>query len=133
LRCESKGDYLKFTALEITVPRVTSFVFFQCAPGVKQYRGEFAGLVSDDDSGIALRALDLQVNCSTAMSASTSADLGLTGYSAGLVAGPRSELRPMLKAMATQEDVPRSPHGGPWAAESPMARLSYLFVQDVPG
>jgi len=130
LRCESKGDYLKFTALEVTVPRVTSFVFFHCAPGVNQYRGEFAGLVSDDDSGICLRALDLQVNCSTAMSASTSADLGLTGYSAALAAGPRSELRPMLKAMATQEDVPRSQHGGPWAAESPMARLSYLFVQD---
>ena len=67
LRCESKGDYLKFTALEVTVPRVTSFVFFHCAPGVNQYRGEFAGLVSDDDSGICLRALDLQVNCSTAM------------------------------------------------------------------
>lgn len=130
LRCESKGDYLKFTALEVTVPRVTSFVFFQCAPGVNRYHGGFAGLVSDDHSGIALRALDLEVNCSTAMSASTSAALGLTGYSAGLAAGPRSELRPMLKAMASQEDVPRSPHGGPWAAESPMARLSYLFVQD---
>ena len=124
VRCESKGDYLKFTALEVTVPQVTSFVFFHCTPGVNKYRGGFAGLVSDDDSGICLRALDLEVNCSTAMSASTSAELGLTGHSAGLAAGPRSELRPMLKAMATQEDVPRSQHGGPWASESPMARLS---------
>lgn len=129
VRCEAKGDYFKFTALEVTVPRVTSFVFFNCTPRVKKYRGGFAGLVSDDDSGICLRALDLEVNCSVAMQARTSADLGLTGHSAGLAAGPRSELRPMLKAMATQEDVPRSRHGGPWASESPMARLSYLFVQ----
>ena len=129
VHCEPKGEYFKFTALEVTVPRVKSFIFFNCTPGVRKYRGGFAGLVSDDDSGICLRALDLEVRCSTAMNASTSADLGLTGHSAGLAAGPRGELRPMLKAMATLEDVPRSHHGGPWASESPMARLSYLFVQ----
>ncbi|MBT3375105.1 MAG: hypothetical protein HN742_24040 [Lentisphaerae bacterium] len=130
VRCEPKGEYLKLTPLEVTVPDVASFVFFNCTPGLRTYRGRFAGLVSDDDSGICLRALDLETSCSVAMQAQTSADLGLVGYSAGLAAGPRPELRPMLKAMAAGEDVPRSHHGGPWASESPMARLSYLFVQN---
>lgn len=129
---EAKGEYFKFTVKEITVPGAAGISFAKVRPSCTKYYSSFAGLASDDESGVCIRALNLETTVQVGAVTSAFADkkLGMTGRSAGMAAGARRDLRTMLKVMGEREGMPMSKHGGPWVSESEMARLSYLFVLD---
>ncbi len=133
LRVDANDDYFVVTPVAVDVADVQRLTFLQLAPQPQQYIGSMAGLASDDDSGVCLRSLAIEVGVSLGgqpvrMQATTSAEHGLTGHSAGLAAGPRGELIPMLRAMAKNESVPQSDFGGPWAMDAESVRGSYLFA-----
>ena len=92
-----------------------------------------AGLASDDRSGVCLRSLALEVGVSLSgrtprFQAATTAEHGLIGHRIGLAAGPRQHLIEMLRSMAENESVPKSPCGGPWSMGAEETRGSYLFA-----
>ncbi|NLF16166.1 MAG: hypothetical protein GX595_02765 [Lentisphaerae bacterium] len=133
VRVTAEPEYFRFTAEEVTVKDVVSFTFCQVQPALSTYIGTMLGMASDDDSGVCLRSLSLKVamtrgNAPLTLKVATESAYGLTGSSAALVAGPRSELLTMLRAVALNEPVPRSEHGGPWALDSSATRGSYLFA-----
>ncbi len=133
LSVRATADYFVVTALELDVEEVEQFTFFQISPAPHEYVGVMAGLASDDESGVCLRSLALEVDTAfhgrpPHFRAWTTAEHGLTGHSIGLAAGPRERLPAMLQAMAETEAVPQSEHGGPWAMESEATRGSYLFA-----
>ena len=133
VRVAAKPEYFTFTAEEVTLNDVETFQFCQVMPSLSTYLGTMSGMASDDGSGVCLRSLSLKVAMSQdtkplALHVSTESAHGLTGSSAALVAGPRSELVRMLKQVELDEPVPKSVHGGPWACESEATRGSYLFA-----
>ncbi|MBT3378169.1 MAG: hypothetical protein HN742_27100 [Lentisphaerae bacterium] len=133
VRVVAKPEYVTFNAEDVTVKDVETLHFCQVMPAVSTYVGTMSGMASDDDSGVCLRSLSLRVAMSRSsnpvkLSVNTESAHGLTGSSAALVAGPRSELVPMLKQVELNEPVPKSVHGGPWACESEATRGSYLFA-----
>ncbi|MBU0719618.1 MAG: hypothetical protein KJ749_15345 [Planctomycetes bacterium] len=133
VRVVAKPEYFTFTAEEVTVKDVDTFTFCQVIPALSKYVGTMSGMASDEDSGVCLRSLSLKVAMTrksnpVLLSVSTEAEYGLTGSGAALVAGPRSELVPMLKQVELNEPVPKSTHGGAWACESEATRGSYLFA-----
>jgi len=133
IRVEAKDQYFAVTAAKLDVPEAQRFTFFQLAPAPNEYLGNMAGLTSDEASGVCLRSLGLEVDTSfhspaPRFRASTTAEHGLVGPRIGLAAGPRAQLIPMLRAMAENEPVPKSPCGGPWAMGAAETRGSYLFA-----
>lgn len=133
VRVVAKPEYFTFTPEEVTLNDVETFQFCQVIPAVTTYLGTMSGMASDEDSGVCLRSLSLKVAMSrdsnpVALNVCTESAYGLTGSSAALVAGPRSELVRMLKQVELNEPVPKSVHGGPWACESEATRGSYLFA-----
>ncbi len=133
LRVEANDDYFVVTPVAVDVAEVQRLTLLQVAPEPSQYVGSMAGLASDDDSGVCLRSLAVEVAVSLSgqpvrMRAASTVEHGLTGHGVGLAAGPRAELIPMLRAMAKNEAVPQSDFGGPWAIGSEAVRGSYLFA-----
>ncbi|TVS15189.1 MAG: hypothetical protein EA424_16970 [Planctomycetaceae bacterium] len=133
IRIEAHEHYLTATATALDVPEVQRFLFFQLDPAPDKYLGPRAGLASDDDSGVCLRSLGIEVDTSFHGSAPrfrawTTSEHGLLGHRIGLVAGPRECLIPALRAMAKNEAVPKSRAGGPWAMGAEENRGSYLFA-----
>ena len=133
IRVEAREHYFSVTAEAIDVPEVQRFTFFQLSPSPVEYVGSMAGLASDDESGVCLRSLALEVDTTfrggtPPFRASTTAEHGLVGHRIGLAAGPRPQLIPMLRAMAEHEPVPKSRTGGPWAMGAEETRGSYLFA-----
>lgn len=133
LHVEAKNDYFVVTPVTVDVADVQRLTLLQLAPQPQQYIGSMAGLASDDEAGVCLRSLAVEVEVSLGgqpvrMQAATTAEHGLTGHSAGLAAGPRAQLIPMLRAMAENEAVPQSDFGGPWAMDAESVRGSYLFA-----
>ena len=133
VRVVAKPEYFVFTPEDVTVKDVSTLYFCRVMPALSTYLGTMSGMASDDDSGICLRSLSLRVamtrNSNPVMlDVSTESAYGLTGSSAALVVGPRSELVPMLKQVELNEPVPKSLHGGAWACESGATRGSYLFA-----
>lgn len=128
-----EADYVVLTVDEVTMPNVKNVYFCQLSTVMDRYVGWMAGLASDDDAGLCLRSLSLGVdtrfsNKPPHLQAWTTAEHGLCGHSIALLAAPRSRLRPLLQDMAKREAVPHSAHGGPFAADSPATRGSYLFA-----
>lgn len=133
LRPRIEADYVVLTVDEVTVPDVQSVHFCRLSTVMDSYVGWMAGLVSDDDVGLCLRSLSLGTDVRFSqkppqLQAWTSAKHGLSGHSIALLAAPRERLRPLLQGMAVREAVPHSAHGGPFAADSPATRGSYLFA-----
>ncbi len=133
IRIEARDQYFVVTSASVDVPDVERFTFFQLSPEPKKYIGHMAGLASDNQSGVCLRSLDLEVEVSLRGSAArcqatTTAEHGLLGHRIGLAAGPRQHLVGMLRSMSENEPVPRSPVGGAWAIGSEETRGSYLFA-----
>ncbi|MDD4538958.1 MAG: CIA30 family protein [Lentisphaeria bacterium] len=128
-----EADYVVLTVDEVTVPDVRSVYFCRLSTVMDRYVGAMAGLISDDEAGLCLRSLSLGVDTRFAqrppqLQAWTTAEHGLCGHSVALLAAPRARLRPLLQCLAEREAVPRSAHGGPFAADSPATRGSYLFA-----
>lgn len=120
-----------FRVEAVDVRDAKRLTFCLLTPLCGTWRGEMANLVSDPDSGVALRAYELPSEMSVQHGTlRVTADLtrGLTGWRAGLCAGPRATLTGQLRAMAREAGVPTSRLGGPWVADAPEARGSYLFA-----
>ena len=90
-----------------------------------------ANMLSDDTDAVCLRGYDLPVEMEiggNTLRAWTTSAHGLTGYRAGLAAGPKAEMPDMLRAMAESAGVPTSKLGGPWSIGAEANRGSYLFA-----
>lgn len=127
------ADYFLFRvdSVEGVAPESVSFVRLnlkQC-----EHVHNMSGLVADEDFGVCLRTLNLQTHVSVSgnplmMTATAFEEHGIEGAAAGLVACPRSRLRPALQEMLRREGVPHSELGGPFALDAQANRGSYVFA-----
>ena len=138
------------------VKDVKTWTVAHVKPGCKRWYGDMACLVSDETSGVALRAYDplLRTACdeipnrdphslydapdlafyptpeqvASGLMIRADAPDSFVGRKFGLCAGPRGKLRDMLKAMTLAAGVPWSKAGGAWALDAECNRGSYLFT-----
>jgi hypothetical protein len=138
------------------VPNVKTWTIAHVKPSCDKWYGDMACLVSDEKSGVALRAYDplLRTACDEIPNrdphslydapdkafypTKEQVESGLMiradqpdsfiGRKCGIAAGPRSSLIMMLKAMTLAADVPYSKAGGAWALECEANRGSYVFT-----
>ena len=130
---ETHPDFFTFTVRSLSVPEVDTLTFFDVPVAPAKYRGSRASMFSDDVDGVCLRGYDLPVEMTLSeaparLKVSTTAQHGLTGWRAGLAAGPKSEMPAMLRAMAAVAGVPVSKLGGPCSLGAEANRGSYLFA-----
>jgi len=133
LALEPRDDYFTFTVRALTVPEVDSLTFFNLPVTADKYRGAMANMLSDDTDAVCLRGYELPVETGiggspAALRVGTTAEHGLTGWRAGLAAGPKQQMPGMLRAMAVEAGVPASKLGGPWSLGAETNRGSYLFA-----
>ena len=131
LKIISQDSFFDIAVLECTLSDVKRLTFFEIASSLKTYKGRMANMLSDDLGGICLRGYDLPVEMSfrgDTLRLQTTKELGLTGWRAGLAAGPRADIPSMLQDMAVHAGVPRSVNGGPWSLGSKANRGSYIFA-----
>ena len=133
LAVKAHKDFLTFTVRSLTVPEVESLTFCNLAVAATKYRGAMANMLSDDEDAVCLRGYDLPVEMAlggnpVALRVSTTAAHGVTGWRAGLAAGPKPQMPAMLRAMAADAGVPLSKLGGPWSLGAETNRGSYLFA-----
>ncbi len=112
---------------------MAALTFLNVPVTAAKYRGDMANMLSDDTDAVCLRGYELAVEMaanknSGALRTWTTAEHGLTGWRAGLAAGPKGEMPTMLRAMAAEAGVPLSMQGGPWALGAEANRGSYLFA-----
>ena len=128
---ETHRDFFEFTVRSLTLTNAEALTFCALPVAVTKYRGGMANMLSDDTDGVCLRGYDLPVEMDlggNVLRAWTTDKHGLTGWRAGLAAGPKSEMPAMLRAMAEHSGVPYSKLGGPWSMEAEATRGSYLFA-----
>jgi hypothetical protein len=128
LAVDTRKDHFTFTIRSLTLPDVASLSFFNLPVTTTKYRGSMANMLSDDTDAVCLRGYDLPVEMSTELKVWTTAEHGLTGWRAGLAAGPKKEMPVILRAMAADAGVPVSKLGGPWSLGAEANRGSYLFA-----
>ena len=124
-------DYFTFTVRSLTLTNAETLTFCALPVAVTKYRGGMANMLSDDTDAVCLRGYDLPVEMDiggSSLRVWTTEKHGLTGWRAGLAAGPKSEMPAMLRAMAEQTGVPYSKLGGPWSLDAEATRGSYLFA-----
>jgi hypothetical protein len=128
---ETRPDFFTFTVRELSLANAASLTFCALRVAPAAHRGGMANMLSDDDDAVCLRGYDLPVEMALrgdTLSVAVTEEHGLTGWRAGLAAGPKAEMPAMLRAMATRAGVPRSKLGGPWALGAEANRGSYLFA-----
>jgi hypothetical protein len=128
---ENRRDFFNFTVRSLTLTNVASFTFCSLPVTCTKYRGGMANMQSDDSDAVCLRGYDLPVEMDlsgNALRVWTTAEHGLTGWRAGLAAGPKAEMPAVLRAMAESSGVPYSKLGGPWSLGAEANRGSYLFA-----
>ena len=128
---DTRRDYFTFTVSSLTLTNVEALTFCALPVAVTKYRGGMANMLSDDADAVCLRGYDLPVEMDiggNSLRVWTTEKHGLTGWRAGLAAGPKSEMPAMLRAMAEQTGVPYSRLGGPWSLDAEATRGSYLFA-----
>lgn len=129
----AREEFFSVSARSLSLPGVETLTFFEVPSVAAIHRGAMANMLSDDADGVCLRGYELPVemscggNPASVRAWSTSAR-GLTGWRAGLAAGPKSAMPGMLRAMAKEAGVPVSPLGGPWSLGAGPNRGSYLFA-----
>lgn len=133
LAVETRADFFTFTIRSLSVPDVASLTFFNLPVTAAKYRGGMANMLSDDADAVCLRGYELPVEMAVDGSPAglrvwTTTEHGLTGWRAGLAAGPKTEMPTMLRAMAVEAGVPVSKLGGPWSLGAEANRGSYLFA-----
>ena len=142
--------------LRFDVSGVVTWTAAHVKPACAKWYGDMACLVSDERSGVALRAYDplLRTACdeipnraphslydapdlafyptpeqeASGLMIRADAPDAFTGRRFGLCAGPRHGLRDMLKAMTLVAGVPHSRAGGAWAQDAEVNRGSYVFT-----
>lgn len=128
---ESDDGFFSFTVRSLDLPEAASLEFCRLAVAPRKYAGQMANMLSDDDFAVCLRGYDLPVEMSVSssgLSVGTTSDHGLTGWRAGLAAGPKADMPAILRSMAVHAGVPVSKLGGPWSLGAEKNRGSYLFA-----
>ena len=100
-------------------------------PVPRKWIGRLSHMWSDESSGVAVRAYDSRVEMPYSedlLYVSVDSAGGLVGWQAGLSAGPRSDMRDMLKGMTFAAGVPFSTAGGAWSLDSQAVRESCLMA-----
>lgn len=131
LDVDAHSDFFTFAVRSLSVSNVDSLTFFTLPVTTTRYAGGMANMLSDDNEGVCLRGYDLPVEMSidsSTLRVWTTAEHGLTGFRAGLAAGPKQAMPAMLRAMAESAHVPCSKLGGPWSLGAEANRGSYLFA-----
>lgn len=136
-----------FKVESLTVKDAYRLYYARVKPVCTKYFGLDSGILSDDESGVMVRAYELKGADRRAeltrliytlqerdptrergLQAATTAKYGLTGYSAGLIATSKAKLRDAWKTMTIASGAPYSVYGGPWAQDHETERGSYLFA-----
>ena len=130
---DTRRDFFTLTIRSLTVPDAAALTFFSVPVSAVKYRGDMANMLSDDADAVCLRGYELPVEMSVGGNPAglrvwTTAERGLTGWRAGLAAGPKKEMPAMLRAMAVESGAPVSKLGGPWSLGAEANRGSYLFA-----
>lgn len=133
LAVDTRPDFFTFTIRSLSVRDVTALTFFNLPVAAAKYVGGMANMLSDDADAVCLRGYELPVEMAVGgspigLSVWSTAEHGLTGWRAGLAAGPKTEMPAMLRAMAAEAGVPISKLGGPWSLGAEANRGSYLFA-----
>ena len=133
LAVDTRSDYFTFTIRSLSVSNVASLTFFSLSVTPVKYQGAMANMLSDDADAVCLRGYELPVEMSVGgtppgLRVWTTVEHGLTGWRAGLAAGPKRDMPAMLRAMAVEAGVPISKLGGPWSLGAQTNRGSYLFA-----
>lgn len=133
LRLDTQTDFFSFMVQSLSVPDAASLTFFSVPVVPATYHGNMANMLSDDTDAVCLRGYDLPVEMEiggnpAALRVWTTAKHVLTGWRAGLAAGPKEAMPAMLRAMAEHAGVPFSKLGGPWSLGAEANRGSYLFA-----
>ena len=100
-------------------------------PVPRKWIGRLSHMWSDESSGVAVRAYDSRVEmpyATDALYVSVQRGVGLSGWRAGLSAGPRGDIREMLKGMTFAAGVPFSSAGGAWSLDSDDVGASCLMA-----
>jgi hypothetical protein len=133
LTVDKHKDFFTFTVRSLTVPGVESLTFADIPIMTSKYHGGMANMLSDDTDAVCLRGYELPVEMEIGgnpprLRVRTTAKYGLTGWRAGLAAGPKKDMPAMLRAMAEDAGAPSSKLGGPWSLGAEANRGSYLFA-----
>lgn len=131
IEVDTHRDFFTFVVRSLSLTNVASLTFCALPVAVTTYRGTMANMLSDERDAVCLRGYDLPVEMDitgNSLRVWTTEKYGLTGWRAGLAAGPKSEMPAMLRAMAEQSGVPYSKLGGPWSLDAEATRGSYLFA-----
>jgi hypothetical protein len=123
-----------FRIRKVTLEGVKSLQAGRIVPACGKYVGNLANMVSDDDSGVCLRAFSttaLYQCASFWLAVVLPAEGGFEGQAFGLAAGPRADLQAMLRGMTLESGVPRSDCGGAWSLGADANRCSYLISDAV--
>lgn len=126
-------EFFTLGVRSLTLPDVASLTFFSVPVAAATYRGGMANMLSDDTDAVCLRGYELPVEMSVGGNPAvlrvwTTGARGLTGWRAGLAAGPKGAMPGMLRAMAGDAGAPVSKLGGPWSLGAEATRGSYLFA-----
>ena len=121
-----------FTAEDLAAPGAERFVFVALTPSPNKWVGHMVGARSDETSAAVLRGLDLDVTATPVPQFAASVEVNgprpWKGLRAALAAGPRAQIRDMLKETTLFAGVPRSEAGGAWSQDAPANRRAYLFA-----
>lgn len=131
MQVQSHTDFFSFKVLACSVTNAATLNFCTLAPAVKKYVGGMANMLSDDESGVCLRAIELPLDMSAndnQLRVWGSCERPVVDWQAALVAGPKAKLPKMLQAVARHYQVPTSQNCGPWALGAEANRGSYLFA-----
>lgn len=133
LAVDTRKDHFTFSIRSLSLTNVAALTFFSVPVAADTYRGDMANMLSDDTEAVCLRGYELPVEMAVGghppgLRVWTTAEHGLTGWRAGLAAGPKKDMPSMLRAMAEDAEVPVSRLGGPWSLGAEANRGSYLFA-----
>lgn len=128
-----KGRYLALEVLEVSDPQIEEIVLSDLHLTIHENIGTTLNIAQDDKFAACVLALNLKTN-SQGHSGSKAVlwsgcyrQFGLTGAKIAVVGCPSAEVRDVLKEVVRNEGLVQSSLGGPWAADAPECKGSYLF------
>ena len=114
------------------IPALEALSLFALKPVCRTYVGGRINGVSDDRSGVVLRAYrtdGVHSAPATALTVTYAGDAtSLVGASVGLAAGARNAIPEMMRGMTVAAGVPHSTSGGGWSLASEQNLVSYLIA-----
>lgn len=122
-----------FTVESARIPDGSALTLGDLRPTCTNYVGTYANMLSDDESGVALRAYDIPLGMFVDRKPMNlfclRSKAPYEGLRFGLSAGPRKDLQRKLQDMTRAAGVPVNPQGGAWSLGHEANRRSYLQPQ----